>query len=86
MTAAQPTSMLNVSQPSRASPLPQWMVLWLLSVPVCKSIHRIDINTYPSLPAITVPTSKAMPVRIDFNTDEIPRTSQKHLNSLIYND
>jgi hypothetical protein len=53
---------------------------------VCKSIQRREINTHPSLPAITVPASKALPVCIDFNTGEMPRISQKSLTPLIYNN
>jgi len=53
---------------------------------VCNSIQRREINTRPSLPAITVPASKALPVCIDFNTEEMPRTSQKQLKPLIYNN
>jgi len=64
------------SQPS-AAPTP------MRDVSVFKSIQRSEIKTKPFPPAFTASAPTALLVCIDFNTDEISRTSQNHLKPLI---
>jgi hypothetical protein len=70
---------------SRASSLPQGISV-VPALRVFKSIQRIEIKTKPLPAAITAPAPATLLACIDFNTDEISRTSQNNFKPLNYNN